>query len=85
MDERFTPQSRQAWRRWLETNHDSTTEIRGVFYKRHTGKPTLTYNDAVEEGVCFGWINAAKRPETRQRRLAETMALLERGRKLGMR
>ncbi len=32
-----------------------------VFYKRHTGKPTLTYNDAVEEAVCFGWIDGVKR------------------------
>ena len=32
-----------------------------MFYKRHTGKPTLTYNDAVEEALCFGWIDGIKR------------------------
>jgi uncharacterized protein YdeI (YjbR/CyaY-like superfamily) len=58
---KFTPKSRQAWRSWLETNHGSRAEIWLVFYKRHTGKPTLSYNDAVEEAVCFGWIDCIKR------------------------
>ena len=61
MDKRFTPRSRQAWRHWLEENHDSRADVWVVFYKRHTGKPTLTYNDAVEEAVCFGWIDGVMR------------------------
>lgn len=58
---KFTPKSRQAWRSWLQQNHDSKPEVWLVFYKRHTGKPTLSYNDAVEEAVCFGWIDGVKR------------------------
>lgn len=58
---RFTPKSRRAWRSWLEKHHDSRAEVWLVFYKRHTGKPTLSYNDAVEEAVCFGWIDGVKR------------------------
>jgi uncharacterized protein YdeI (YjbR/CyaY-like superfamily) len=58
---RFTPRSRRAWRSWLERHHDARAEVWVVFYKRHTGKPTLSYNDAVEEAVCFGWIDGVKR------------------------
>ncbi len=61
MSERFTPRSREAWRIWLEQHHEQESEVWLVFYKRHTGKPTLTYNDAVEEAVCFGWIDGVLR------------------------
>ena len=57
----FTPESRCSWRAWLEKHHAAKTEIWLVFYKRHTGKPTLSYNDAVEEALCFGWIDGVKR------------------------
>jgi uncharacterized protein YdeI (YjbR/CyaY-like superfamily) len=58
---KFTPRSRKAWRDWLERNHASRPEVWLVFYKQHTGKPTLTYADAVEEAICFGWIDGVKR------------------------
>ncbi len=58
---RFTPKSRMSWRAWLDENHAAKTEIWLVFYKRHTGKSTLSYNDAVEEALCFGWIDGVKR------------------------
>ena len=58
---RFTPKSRRSWRAWLEKHHAAKTEVWLVFYKRHTGKPTLSYNDAVEEALCFGWIDGVKR------------------------
>jgi uncharacterized protein YdeI (YjbR/CyaY-like superfamily) len=56
-----TPRSRRAWRTWLERYHDSAAEVWLVFYKQGTGKPTLTYADAVEEALCFGWIDGVKR------------------------
>ena len=148
--------TRVEWREWLAQNHDQETEIWLVFYKKHTGRPTLDYDDMVEDALCFGWIDSlikkidddryarkltprkadstwsdankqrvkqllrqkriekpglaviekakafftglapsyqnhfigwiasAKRPETRQRRVAEAIRLLEQGKKLGL-
>jgi uncharacterized protein YdeI (YjbR/CyaY-like superfamily) len=50
-----------AWRRWLATHHDSTSEIWLVFFKRHTGETSLAYSDAVDEALCFGWIDGLVR------------------------
>jgi len=49
--------NRDDWRSWLEENHTSQKEIWLVFFKKHTGKPSLSYDDAVEEALCFGWID----------------------------
>ena len=46
------------WRAWLERNHDAEKEVWLVFYKRHTGKPNISYDDAVGEALCFGWIDS---------------------------
>jgi uncharacterized protein YdeI (YjbR/CyaY-like superfamily) len=62
-----TPKSRAAWRAWLEKNHDRRSEVWLVFYKRGTAKPTLTYDDAVEEALCFGWIDGVRRRLDAQR------------------
>lgn len=58
---RFTPRSRKQWRDWLAKNHANRDEVWLVFYKKHTGKPTLSYNDAVEEALCFGWIDGIRK------------------------
>ena len=47
-----------AWRKWLAKNHDSESEIWLVFHKQHTGRPTIAYEDAVDEALCFGWIDS---------------------------
>jgi uncharacterized protein YdeI (YjbR/CyaY-like superfamily) len=49
---------RNEWRKWLEDYGDTIDEIWLIFYKKHTGKPSLAYNDAVEEALCFGWIDS---------------------------
>jgi uncharacterized protein YdeI (YjbR/CyaY-like superfamily) len=49
---------RKKWRKWLSKNHDKKKEIWLIYYKKHTGKPTIPYNDAVEEALCFGWIDS---------------------------
>ncbi len=49
---------RKAWRSWLKKHHDTETEIWLVYYKKHTGKPRIPYNDAVEEALCYGWIDS---------------------------
>jgi uncharacterized protein YdeI (YjbR/CyaY-like superfamily) len=41
----------------LEKNHDSVKEIWLVFYKKTSGKPTVTYDESVEEALCFGWVD----------------------------
>lgn len=52
-----TFRNRQAWRGWLNKNHSKKKEIWLVFYKKHTSKKSLAYTDAVEEALCFGWID----------------------------
>jgi uncharacterized protein YdeI (YjbR/CyaY-like superfamily) len=49
---------RIEWRAWLEQNHAVESEIWLVYYKKHTGKPRIPYDDAVEEAICFGWIDS---------------------------
>jgi uncharacterized protein YdeI (YjbR/CyaY-like superfamily) len=53
--------SRREWRRWLEKHHASVAEAWLVFHKRHTGVECLSYDDAVEEALCFGWIDSILR------------------------
>ncbi len=53
--------TRQGWRRWLESHHDSESEIWLVFYKRHTGVEWITHEEAVQEALCFGWIDSILR------------------------
>ncbi|OGK25341.1 hypothetical protein A3C25_06180 [Candidatus Roizmanbacteria bacterium RIFCSPHIGHO2_02_FULL_38_11] len=50
--------NREEWRRWLEKNHKKEPEIWLVYYKKHTKKSSIPYNDAVEEALCFGWIDS---------------------------
>ena len=57
---KFTPDNRNEWREWLQTNHNNKSEIWLVYYKKHTGKPTISYNDSVEEAICYGWIDGIK-------------------------
>jgi uncharacterized protein YdeI (YjbR/CyaY-like superfamily) len=52
---------RAAWRAWLEENHASEREVWVVYYKKHTGRPRIPYDDAVEEALCFGWIDSTVR------------------------
>ncbi len=48
---------RMEWRLWLENNHNSKNGIWLIYYKKHTGKASITYVAAVEEAICFGWID----------------------------
>jgi uncharacterized protein YdeI (YjbR/CyaY-like superfamily) len=48
---------RDAWRRWLERNHGTSTGVWLVRWRRSTGRQGLDYNAAVEEALCFGWID----------------------------
>ncbi len=50
--------TREEWRSWLCQNHSTEKEIWLIYFKKHTGKPRIPYNDAVEEAICFGWIDS---------------------------
>ena len=49
---------RKKWRAWLEKNFNTAKEIWLEFPKKSSGKPRIPYNDAVEEAICFGWIDS---------------------------
>jgi len=49
---------RKNWRKWLENNFEKEKEIWLVFPKKSSGKKRIEYNDAVEEALCFGWIDS---------------------------
>jgi uncharacterized protein YdeI (YjbR/CyaY-like superfamily) len=50
--------TRADWHKWLTANYKTGTEIWLVYYKKGSGKPRISYNDAVEEALCFGWIDS---------------------------
>jgi uncharacterized protein YdeI (YjbR/CyaY-like superfamily) len=49
--------TRKAWRAWLTKHHTQKTEIWFTYYKKASGKPTVLYAEAVEEALCYGWID----------------------------
>ncbi len=49
--------NRNEWRAWLTKHHRSEKDVWLVYYKKHTGKPSIPYIDSVEEALCFGWID----------------------------
>ncbi len=61
MSSQISVAGREEWRSWLMENHSKTKEVWLVYYKKHTGKPTITYRDSVEEALCFGWIDGILR------------------------
>ena len=50
--------SRGEWRAWLAKHHSSSPGVWLVFYKAHTGRKSMPYEDAVREALCFGWIDS---------------------------
>lgn len=54
----FTPRTVGDWQRWLGEHHDSEAEVWVVFYKRHTGRATIKHTDAIDEALCYGWIDS---------------------------
>ena len=58
----YYPKDRSIWRTWLKDNYNSSPGIWLIYYKKHTGKQFLTYAEAVEEALCFGWIDNTMNP-----------------------
>jgi len=49
--------NRDDWCEWLRKNYATKKEVWLIYYKRHTGKPSIPYDDSVEEALCFGWVD----------------------------
>ena len=54
----FAAPDRAAWRTWLAGHASTDAEIWLVYFKKHTGKPTVSYLDSLEEALCFGWVDS---------------------------
>jgi uncharacterized protein YdeI (YjbR/CyaY-like superfamily) len=50
--------SRDEWRAWLAEHHARKQEVWLVFYKQGSGTPSISYDEAVEEAICYGWIDS---------------------------
>ena len=59
----FSAKDRQAWRKWLEKNHKTEKSVWLIMEHRDSPTPGVNYDDAVEEAICFGWIDS--RPQKR--------------------
>lgn len=59
--ETFCPTSQQEWREWLLENHRSKQSVWLVYYKKESNKPSISWSNAVDEALCFGWIDSTKK------------------------
>ena|SRR6218665_3775877 len=60
--ETFCPDNQQQWRKWLQKNHDKKQSVWLVYYKIKSGKAAMSWSEAVDEALCFGWIDSTRRP-----------------------
>jgi uncharacterized protein YdeI (YjbR/CyaY-like superfamily) len=51
-------QTLDQWRDWLAAHHDSESEVWLIFHKLHTGVASIDYKDALDEALCFGWVDS---------------------------
>lgn len=63
----FCPSAREEWRDWLIENHRVRQSVWLVYFKSKSGKPTVKYSDAVDEALCFGWIDSKAKPIDHER------------------
>jgi uncharacterized protein YdeI (YjbR/CyaY-like superfamily) len=56
--ELFYPKTKQQWRKWLAENHSRKDAVWLIFYNKKSTKPTISWSDAVDEALCFGWIDS---------------------------
>jgi uncharacterized protein YdeI (YjbR/CyaY-like superfamily) len=54
----LSPKTVAQWRRWLAEQHDRESEVWLVFHKVHTGVASIDYEDALDEALCFGWVDS---------------------------
>jgi len=54
----FVARTADQWRKWLDENHDSDADVWLVFHKLDTGVASIAYLDALDEALCFGWVDS---------------------------
>jgi uncharacterized protein YdeI (YjbR/CyaY-like superfamily) len=54
----FYAANRNEWRAWLEKRHETETDVWLIYYKKASALPRVPYDDAVEEALCFGWVDS---------------------------
>jgi len=59
--ETFCPASKQEWRQWLQEHHDKKQSVWIIQYRKKSNVPSITWSDAVDEALCFGWIDSTAR------------------------
>ena len=57
----FCPANRNEWREWLQKNHHSKQAVWLVQYKKKSAVPSLSWSEAVDEALCFGWIDSVRK------------------------
>ncbi len=60
--ETFYPSTQTEWREWLQENHLSKQSVWLIYYKKKSKIPSLSWSEAVDEALCFGWIDSTARP-----------------------
>ncbi len=58
----FYPKSREEWREWLHLYHENKQSVWLIYYKKKSNILTITYSEAVDEALCFGWIDSKSKP-----------------------
>lgn len=56
----FYPQTPAAWRKWLDKNHEKEQAVWVVFHAKKSGRKTISWSEAVDEALCYGWIDSKK-------------------------
>lgn len=56
------PVNQQQWRAWLREHHDTEKSVWLIYYRKRANRPTITWSEAVDEALCFGWIDSTIKP-----------------------
>jgi uncharacterized protein YdeI (YjbR/CyaY-like superfamily) len=65
----FYAKTQKDWRKWLENNHDKEKSVWLIIYKKESGVPSVYYPEAVDEALCFGWIDSKPNKRDDERKL----------------
>ncbi len=58
----ITPSSVEDWKKWLQENHTTESCVWLIYYKKSSNKPSISWSEAVDVALCFGWIDSVKKP-----------------------